>query len=239
MRAFEMEEERISTGIPGLDSMLHGGLLPGRTYLVKGAPGTGKTTLAMHFAMAGVANGENVLYVTLEEPSENLKVDMSKMGFNLSTSNFVIIDATPTAERYVLMENFFESFAEGMDKMLTAIKEQFRQRYYHRVVLDPITMLKLTTVKEIEYRRSFLTFVKTMGRLKTTVLLTSELQKADVEEYLVNGVIELKMFEIQGKLARGVRVTKFRGSGFDGAIRPYEITDRGLVVYPDRVLSIP
>ena len=232
-------DDRVSTGVPGLDSMMRGGLIPGRVYLIKGAPGTGKTTLAMHFAMAGVANGENVLYVTLEEPSENLRTDMSRLGFNLSSSNLTIIDATPTAERYVLMENFFESFAEGMDKMLAAIKEQFRQRYYHRVVLDPITMLKLTTTKELDYRRAFLTFVKTMGRLKTTVLITSELQKTDVEEYLVNGVIEMHMFEIQGKLTRGIRITKFRGSGFDPTVRPYEITDHGLVVYHARVLPLP
>ncbi|KUH31730.1 ATPase [Thermococcus celericrescens] len=230
---------RVSTGIPGLDFMLNGGLIPGRTYLIKGAPGTGKTTLAMHFAMAGVDNGENVLYVTLEEPAENLKMDMMKFGFNLADLHFTIIDATPTAERYVLMENFFESFAEGMDKMLTAIKEQFKQRYYHRVVIDPITMLKVATKDDIEYRRSFLTFVKAVGRLKTTVILTSELQRTDVEEYLVNGVIELKMFEMQGKLARGIRITKFRGSAFDGTIRPYKITDSGIVVYHDHVLPLP
>ncbi|NJE62405.1 ATPase domain-containing protein [Thermococcus sp. 21S7] len=234
-----MTVERISVGIPGLNSMLGGGLIPGRTYLIKGAPGTGKTTLAMHFAMAGVACGENVLYVTLEEPAENLKTDMERLGFNLSSPNLTIIDATPTAERYVLVENFFESFSEGMDKMISAIKDQFRQRYYHRVVLDPITMIKMTTREEIEYRRAFLTFVKTMTRLKTTVLITSELEKTNVEEYLVNGVIELKMFEIQGKLTRGIRITKFRGSGFDGTIRPYEITDRGIVVYHDRFISLP
>ncbi|QDA31782.1 ATPase [Thermococcus indicus] len=231
--------ERVSTGIPGLDFMLNGGLVSGRTYLVKGAPGTGKTTLAMHFAMAGVHNGENVLYVTLEEPAENLKADMMNFGFNLSDLHFTMIDATPTAERYVLMENFFESFAESMDKMLAAIKEQFKQRYYHRVVIDPITMLKVATKDDIEYRRSFLTFVKAVGRLKTTVILTSELQRTDVEEYLVSGVIELRMFELQGKLARGIRITKFRGSSFDGTIRPYKITDSGIVVYPDHVLPLP
>ncbi|WP_367883737.1 RAD55 family ATPase [Thermococcus peptonophilus] len=88
---------RISTGIPGLDIMLNGGLIPGRTYLVKGAPGTGKTTLAMHFAMAGVSNGgESVLYITLEEPGgENIKQDFSRMGFDVYNDNFTLIDATP------------------------------------------------------------------------------------------------------------------------------------------------
>lgn len=219
--------------------MLYGGLIPGRVYLVKGAPGTGKTTLAMHFAMAGVENGENVLYVTLEEPAENLKVDMGKLGFNLRDPRFSLIDATPTAERYVLITDFFEEFAENIEKMTDAIKRQFQERRYTRIVIDPITMLKLTATKEIDYRRAFLSFIKSMMRLKTTVLLTSELERTDIEEYLVSGVIELKAFNAGGRLTRAVRITKLRGSSFDDAIRPYEITDRGIVVYPDRVISLP
>ncbi|ANF23309.1 RAD55 family ATPase [Thermococcus piezophilus] len=234
-----MENTRISTGIPGLDAMLNGGLIPGRTYLVKGAPGTGKTTFAMHFAMAGIANGENVLYVTLEEPADNLRADMIKLGFNLRDPRFTLIDATPTAERYVLVDDFFESFAKNIERMTEAIKQQLRTKHYTRIILDPVTMLKLTATKEIEYRRAFLTFIKTMMRMRTTVLLTSELQRTDIEEYLVSGVIELKAFEVDGRLSRGIKITKFRGSGFDGTIRPYEITDRGIVVHNDRVISSP
>ncbi|ASJ07090.1 RAD55 family ATPase [Thermococcus pacificus] len=234
-----MTIQRISTGIQGLDVMLQGGLIPGRVYLVKGAPGTGKTTLAMHFAMAGVENGEDVLYVTIEEPAENLKVDMSKLGFNLRDPRFSLIDATPTAERYVLITDFFEEFAGNIEKMTDAIKRQFQERNYTRVVIDPITMLKLTATKEIDYRKAFLSFIKSMMRLRATVLLTSELEKTDIEEYLVSGVIELKAFNAGGRLTRGVRIIKFRGSSFDGTIRPYEITDRGIVVYHDRMISLP
>ncbi|AMQ19465.1 RAD55 family ATPase [Thermococcus peptonophilus] len=225
---------RISTGIPGLDIMLNGGLIPGRTYLVKGAPGTGKTTLAMHFAMAGVSNGESVLYITLEEPGENIKQDFSRMGFDVYNDNFTLIDATPTTEHYVLVEDFFESFAKNLNKLTDAIKEQFKTRRYSRVVVDPITMLKFATSDELEYRKAFLTFVKTMMRLKTTVIITAESKQADIEEYLVNGVIELEIFQKEGRLERALKITKFRGSGFDNVIRPYEITERGMVVYPDK-----
>ncbi|AFL94262.1 ATPase, MinD family 1 [Thermococcus cleftensis] len=234
-----MDISRIPTGIPGLDAMLKGGLIPGRVYLVKGAPGTGKTTLAVHFAIAGVANGENALYVTLEEPAENLKTDMRLLGFDLNDPHFTLIDATPTAERYVLISDFFEEFASNIEKMADAIKRQFQERRYTRIVIDPITMLKLTATKEMDYRRAFLSFIKTMMRLRTTVLLTSEMERTDIEEYLVNGVIELKTFSMNGRLSRGIRITKFRGSAFDDAIRPYEITERGIVVHKDRVLTLP
>ncbi len=234
----EMSEVRISTGVPGLDEMLHGGLIPGRVYLVKGAPGTGKTTLAMHFAMAGLARGEKVLYVTLEEPVENLRQDMPKLGFNLDDPNFILIDATPSTDTYVLMDSMFESFAKGFNKMLETVKNQYLSLHFHRLIIDPLTMVKLTTKEEIEYRRLFLEFVKTMHRLRVTTLLTSEMEKCDVEEYLVHGVIELRRFEMDGRVARGIRITKFRGSDFDDALRPYAITERGLTVNTDEILRV-
>nr|WP_209478447.1 ATPase domain-containing protein [Thermococcus stetteri] len=229
-----MITSRISTGVPGLDIMISGGLIPGRTYLIKGAPGTGKTTLAMHFAMAGVANGENVLYITLEEPGENIKQDFSKMGFDVYNENFTLIDATPTTEHYVLVEDFFESFAKNLAKLTDAIKEQFRTKRYSRIVIDPITMLKFTASNELEYRKAFLAFVKSMMRLRTTVVLTSENTQVDIEEYLVDGVLQLEIFEREGRLERAIKILKFRGSGFDNVIRPYEITERGMIVYPDK-----
>jgi len=218
--------------------MLNGGLIPGRVYLVKGAPGTGKTTLAMHFAMAGIRAGEKAMYITLEEAVENLKQDMPQLGFDLSAPEFIIVDATPAAETYVLVDSMFESFARGFDKMMEAIKTQFMSLHFKRLVIDPLTMIKLTTRDEIEYRRLFLEFVKTMHRLQVTTLLTSEMEQTDVEEYLVNGVIELKRFEKEGRTVRGIKVTKFRGSSFDEALRPYTITERGIVVDTDETLKI-
>ncbi|MCD6373179.1 MAG: AAA family ATPase [Thermococcus sp.] len=231
-----MSEVRISTGVQGLDMMLQGGLIPGRVYLVKGAPGTGKTTLAMHFAMAGVARGEKVMYVSLEEPVENLKQDMSKLGFNLSDPNFILVDATPMTDTYVLMDSMFDSFAKGFNKMIETIKTQFLSLHFQRLVIDPLTMVKLSTGDEIEYRRLFLEFIKTMNRLRVTTLVTSELEKCDVEEYLVHGIIELKRFEREGRIVRGIRITKFRGSSFDDTLRPYTITSTGLVVNTEEVL---
>jgi Cdc6-like AAA superfamily ATPase len=74
---------RASTGIPGLDDILGGGLTPDRLYLVEGTPGTGKTTLALQFLMEGVRLGVPALYITLSEqpmscaPSPNLTVGLS------------------------------------------------------------------------------------------------------------------------------------------------------------------
>ena len=64
--------ERTKTGIPGLDNILSGGLIANRLYLVNGDPGSGKTTLALHYLMEGVRLGEKCLYITLSETKEEL-----------------------------------------------------------------------------------------------------------------------------------------------------------------------
>lgn len=225
-----MNPERVSTGIQGLDEMLNGGLIARRVYLVKGAPGTGKTTLAMHFAMEGIRNGEDVLYITLEEPAENIKEDFGRMGFDVRNPKFVLLDATPATEKYVLVEDLFETYGESLEKLTSAILDRFKELYYSRVIIDPITIFKVTAESEGDYRKSFLKFAKSMMQLKATVLITSELERTDIEEYLVSGVIELRRQEVDGKLVRTLRITKFRGSGFDTFARPFEITDKGMVV---------
>ena len=77
------EPERVSTGIPGLDDILGGGLDPDRIYLVEGHPGTGKTTLALHYLLEGASRGETGLYVTLSESERELRLLAARHGWSL------------------------------------------------------------------------------------------------------------------------------------------------------------
>ncbi len=72
-----------STGIDGLDDVLNGGLARGRTFLVEGNPGTGKTTIAEQFLMAGAAAGERGLYITLSETDDELRTGAASHGWKL------------------------------------------------------------------------------------------------------------------------------------------------------------
>ena len=75
--------ENCATGVQGLDEILAGGLIKGRLYLVEGSPGTGKTTLASQFLMAGAEAGETVLYITLSETEEELRAGAASHGWDL------------------------------------------------------------------------------------------------------------------------------------------------------------
>src|ERR1700760_3809513 len=98
--------ERASTGIPGLDDILGGGLTPNRFYLVEGTPGTGKTTLALQFLIEGVRRGEPALYITLSETADELRAVAKSHGWSLDgVSLFELVSETgldPESEQSVL-----------------------------------------------------------------------------------------------------------------------------------------
>ena len=97
---------RASTGIPGLDDILGGGLTPDRFYLVEGTPGTGKTTLALQFLMEGVRLGVPALYITLSETADELRAVAESHGWSLDgVSLFELVSESgldPESEQSVL-----------------------------------------------------------------------------------------------------------------------------------------
>lgn len=91
-----MLQNRLNTGVSGLDEILHGGLVPGRAYLVRGGSGTGKTTLGLHFFNASVANGEKTLFITLGEPAEQIRKNAEALDFD--PNSIVFLDLSPTSQ---------------------------------------------------------------------------------------------------------------------------------------------
>ncbi len=218
---------RVSTGVEGLDVMLNGGLIKGRTYLVKGGPGTGKTILSMHYLTEGAKRGERSVYITLEESEEEVRENMKTL--NMDISGVKIVDLSPTSKHTV----FSSLIDEELDvETFGALLRDVVGDRVDRIVVDSVTMLKVATNSEVKYRSSLLKLIKTFKDLNATALLTSEISNT-IEDYLVSGVIELRMSDFKGKPVRSIRIVKMRGSGFDEYARPYRITERGLVVYPD------
>src|SRR6186713_1487220 len=82
-RASSANAERSRTGVPGLDDILHGGLIPHRIYLLDGDPGAGKTTLSLQYLLAGIQAGEKCLYITLSETKEELIAGAESHGWSL------------------------------------------------------------------------------------------------------------------------------------------------------------
>src|SRR2546430_470259 len=84
--------DRVKTGVVGLDTMLNGGLLPARPYVISGPTGSGKTILALHFLLEGLRQQEPCLLVTLDEPPIEVKANMGTFGWNLDRLNKKILE---------------------------------------------------------------------------------------------------------------------------------------------------
>src|SRR5512136_1333892 len=90
--------DRVSTGVPGLDDMLRGGLIRGRPYVVSGTTGSGKTTLAIQFLHQGVKQGERALLVAIDEPPVEIRENMRALGWDVGKIR--ILDVHPASKSF-------------------------------------------------------------------------------------------------------------------------------------------
>src|SRR3954470_9070781 len=146
----------ISTGIPGLDNVLGGGLTKERLYLLEGDPGSGKTTLALQFLIEGASRGEAVLYITLAENNIELRAVAAAHGFSMDgvTVHEVIPEESLTNpdEQYTVLDPSEVEFGETNNFILEMI-EKIRPT---RVVLDSLSELQLLSGSALRYRRHVL-----------------------------------------------------------------------------------
>src|SRR4051812_33267952 len=135
-------DARISTGVAGLDEVLCGGLTPDRLYLLEGAPGAGKTTLALQFLLDGAAQGENGLYVTLSETAEELRATASSLGWSLDPLPiFELVDEmgrAPDGEQSILPPSEIE-LGETVNDVIAKV-DALRPT---RLVFDSLSELRL------------------------------------------------------------------------------------------------
>jgi circadian clock protein KaiC len=133
------DTDRASTGIEGLDDVLGGGFARGRLHLVQGAPGAGKTTLALQFLLAGAARGESGLLISLSETEEELRASASSHGWSLDPIHAHDVSALKQLASLDFQQSVFQpaeiELTETTQKLL-ALVEEIKPA---RVVFDPIT----------------------------------------------------------------------------------------------------
>lgn len=221
---------KISTGLPGLDEILHGGFLSRNSYLVQGGPGTGKSTFGAQFLAHGAEQGENTLYISLGEPEETIRRNARNLGIDLDSVTF--LDLSP---RQDILENStsYDIFSAGdveQQPILEAIAGKVDQLEPDRVFLDSITMLRFLNRDPFQMRKmahSLTHFIKQRGG---TLLMTSETADEQEEKeatFWVDGVIQLEYSPAWRKLS----VTKFRGSDFLHGNHSFKFGKGGITVY--------
>lgn len=227
-----MLQDRLYTGISGLDEVLHGGLVPERAYLVRGGPGTGKTTLGLHFLVTGVANGNKTLYITMGEPAAQIRTNGKKLGFDLNEVNF--LDLSPTSEFFTEIQTYdiFSPAEVEREPTTQKIIDSVETLKPERVFLDAITQFRYLTADAFQFRKQVLSFVRFLLEQGATVVFTSEGSETapdDDLQFISDGVIHLNNDATD---ERSLHVTKFRGSDFRAGFHSMRLTNKGMEVYP-------
>ena len=229
-----MSIERTSTGVPGLDEILNGGLIRGRNVLVRGSPGSGKTIFGLHFLSAGIDAGESALYVNMGEPQSYVEETADAFGLNADRIRFH--NLSPTQEQFSERNSYsvFESSEVEQPSFIATLRETVDELEPDRVLLDPITEFRYLTADERQFRSGILGLLDYLKDLDATVMLTSQAGGSvtdDDLQFLVDAVVSLDVTPE----SRAVSVSKFRGSSFRRGTHFYDITDEGLTVWPTLV----
>ncbi|WEU40753.1 MAG: ATPase [Candidatus Odinarchaeum yellowstonii] len=242
-----MEEEiifdRVKTGIPGLDGILHGGFIRGNNILVSGSAGTGKTIMCLQYIVSGIMNyNEPGVFVTSEELPYELRREALQFGWDLKKleeeGKLIIIDAAsakaglPTDEKYAIKRGF--EVNELAEQIYTAVN----QIQAKRLVLDSLSGLDIKINDPQALRVAIFKISALLRELGVTSIMTSEMledhsfSRYGVEEFIAQGVILLYLKEQDGELRRSLIVLKMRSTAHSLRRYPFEITSLGIVVMP-------
>jgi circadian clock protein KaiC len=226
---------KCSSGVPGLDDVLVGGLPNACLYLVEGNPGVGKTTLAMQFLLEGVRQGEKCLYVTLSETKSELDAVAASHGWDLSGIHVIELSTIDRAIGGKTPTTLFQSAEVELTQLSKLLMEEMRRLTPQRLVLDSLSEMRLLSQSPLRYRREVLRLKQQLAELNCTVLLLDDRasEGTDVQVHsIVHGAVSLKSAPVKyGVFRRNLAVTKMRGVSYREGNHDYVIEKGGLRVF--------
>jgi len=224
-----MPNERIATGIQGLDEMLSGGFLPGTSVLVRGAPGCGKTSLGLQYLIHGARNRQPGLLISFEEFPPSLHRDAESLGWNLAELE--------QAGQLHLMFMSPQMLVDSISSPQSTLSKLISDGGIQRVVLDSITHLTRLTDDTAKLRVIYNMVINGLKREGATSLLLGEESRASNPRqekgrlsFVVDGILLLRYVEVESAMQRAIVVLKMRGSDHAKEIRRLEIRKGGLTV---------
>jgi len=190
----EATHARVSTGISGLDDVLDGGLVPGRTYLLSGPPGGGKTTLGWHFLCAGAERNDASLFITFSETERDLRANARASGFSPDSVRFC--DMSPSSDLFARIQSYdiFSAAEVELEPITTKLREAVEREVPARIFIDSITALRYLARDGGEFRRQTISFLRFLQQQGGTIVVTSESSGEAPDDdlrFLSDGVIEL------------------------------------------------
>lgn len=233
----------ISTGNIGLDLVLRGGLPANRLYLLEGAPGSGKTTLALQFLREGARLGERVLYITLSESREELRVVAASHGWDLEGCDVFELESAESIFGDRREQSIIHPWEMELGETVRLIQDEVERVRPTRIVFDSLSEMRLLAQDPLRYRRQVLGLKQFFtGRDSTVILVddmtgTGEARDAHLHS-LCHGVITLERLTLDfGAALRRMQVQKLRGVDFVAGYHDMVIRKGGVEIFPRLVAS--
>lgn len=214
--------ERMKSGIPGLDKLIGGGFMKGSSILVTGSTGTGKTIFCCQFIHEGLKNGERCMYITFEELPEEIKADALIFGWDFN--------------KYEKSDKLTLTFKDPFQAtdITTRLENEIKQNNITRVIIDSTSLLGLYFKNSNDIRRELYKLINALKASGATAILTAEvphengISRFGVEEYVVDGVMVLRMTTIASSTSRTLEIIKMRRTKIEGGSHPFTIEPNGV-----------
>jgi circadian clock protein KaiC len=232
--------EKLATGITSFDIIAKGGLPKGRTTLLSGTAGSGKTVFALHFLAAGIRDfGERGVFVTFEEPGGDIRKNMRSFGWDLEQwereGKFAFVDASPSNDVETI-----ESGAFDLGALLARIENAVRKVGATRVSVDSLGAVFTQFSNQSTVRRELFRIATALKTLGVTAILTAErvedygpIARFGVEEFIADNVMVLRNVLEDENRRRTIEILKFRGTDHQKGEYPFTIIrEKGIVAIP-------
>jgi circadian clock protein KaiC len=226
-----------SSGIEGFDSILRGGYPRGRTTLIHGSTGSGKTILSLQFLIYGAMNGEPGVFISFEERADSVRENALSLGWDLKQlekeGKLVVVDAKPDPSA---VHSGHFNFS-GLFAILDGLVEKLKAK---RIVIDAIDLLLQLLQDPAQERNHIYQLHDWILNKNITALLTSKIT-GDMPDYpfvefLTDCVIRLR--PVNENRQRLIQIVKYRGSDYNDGLHPYIINQDGIYIYPMTHLEI-
>jgi circadian clock protein KaiC len=232
---------RLSSGIEELDHILGGGFPANRLFLIEGAPGSGKTTLALQFLLAGIKHSETGLYVTFSESEDEIRAVAESHGWTLDGIHLqelsTLGDRLKNGEQYTVFQPADIELSETVQRVIDDVR-RFKPQ---RVVIDSLSEIRLVARDPLRYRRQILALKGLLSECNCTVFFLEDYTAENPDlllQSIAHGVVLLGKTQSEyGSAKRTLQVTKLRaGPSLEGS-HDFAIRRGGLQVFRRLIAS--
>jgi circadian clock protein KaiC len=238
---------KVKTGIPGLDSVISGGMKSGRAVTISGPPGSGKTTFGLQYLYSGATDfDEPGVYITMAQNIEEIKNDCKSYGWDfdnlISQDKILMIDARPfkiQGDTIGKDDSLYRGEQLPFEHLTKLLLSSIKRIEAKRIVIDSMTILAMQYHDKFYMRQGLQGMLQALENFGVTSLLLSEYSEKDdvpLEWFVTSGIIQLRHTRVEDTMERTIQIMKMRGIKHSEQIHPINLDSDGLHLLHPRLM---